>query len=573
MHYDISLILIFLRLKYLMVPIKHMMRKAQRLSAIAVIILLLTQGLWLPSNAQTYACDAGPLGYTPPTITYLANTPLTLNVIFQNSGTDTIPAGALQVSCMVNYGIPSTATVPFAIPPGHIDSIPVSGVVFPLGFCNLCSYTTLACDTNLSNDSLCATVPAATFTTTPWFDDFETTTPCVSHPGSIWQWGVPSASIIDTAHSGTKAWATILNGTYPNQGEDYFYTPVFQFSQVLPTDTYKLSFWHWCAQADTGEVSRVEYSADTATTWNQLGFIMDPMGTNWYNAIHYGVLCHFFCYPNSGWIYSSYIVPNQLFKNSGRIRFRFKFSSNASGVSDGWAVDDMGFMKIPQPDDVGVVRIEEPVGPPALSAPGYTEIKPYISFNANCNLIYDLAITLKNFGSNPQTSIPVSYTLYNGGPVHSTTWTGTLLSGDTVLHTIPNAFPAYIGTQTVSAYTQLPTDIVLANDSSTKNYFGEIFYCMSVEEIENHLFIRLGQNIPNPASHFTTIPCSFPTAGKVIFGLTDQVGRVLFSEEKDVAVGEMEYTMNVSELTPGMYIYFAEFEGRKVSGKMMVLRD
>lgn len=548
------------------------MRKSFQVRLIPAIALGLALAVCQPLSAQIYACDAGPLGFMGLWTVYPANQQTCVNVIYQNFGTDTIPAGALQVNCMVNYGIPSGVMVPVAIPPGKVDSIPVCGIWFPPGFNTLCAFTNLVCDSNPANDSLCHTQQALVYTAPPWFDDFETNNPCVIHPGGVWQWGVPTASIIDTAHSGTRTMATILNGTYPSLAEDYFYTPVFTFPYMLPTDTYRLSFWHWCAQADTGEVSRVEYSTDAGVNWNQLGFITDPMGANWYNNIKPGVLTHYFHYLNSGWMYSSYKITKSIVPGNGMIQFRFKFSSNSSGVSDGWAVDDLGFEKTLPPDDVGVVRIEEPVGPLSTIYPDHMEIKPYLPPNFYCSVYLDLQFTLKNFGSNPQTSIPISFTLFNGGPVLNTTWTGNLLSGDTVLHSIPQIFPAFLGKQNVTAYSVLSTDLIAYNDTSSKKYVGTINYCMSIDELVHQHFIRLGQNTPNPASITTKLPCHFPTAGRVRFGLTDLLGRELFSDEVNVPVGEMDYTLDVSGFPPGMYIYFAEFEGRRASGRMMVMR-
>jgi hypothetical protein len=237
------------------------------------------------------------------------------------------------------------------------------------------------------------------------------------------------------------------------------------------------------------------------------------------------------------------------------------------------AVDDLGFDKIPPPDDVGVVRIEEPAGIPSMSVPGYFDVIPYIPPIPQCMQIYNLTITLKNFGSNSQTNIPVSYILFNGGPVYTTTWTGTLLPDDTILHTVPNSFAVKTGTQTVSAYTQLPGDIIHTNDTSVKKYYGDITYCqLSIDETGSRNFIQIGQNSPNPASQLSIIPCYFPADGRARFGITDPMGRELFSEEVEVHPGDMEYLLDVSPFPPGIYIYFSEYENSKVCRKMMVMR-
>jgi hypothetical protein len=136
-----------------------------------------------PSEAQIYACDAGPAGYVNLPAVQYANTPVTLTVIYHNYGTDTIHAGSLSVGCMVNNGVPSNTLITWVLLPGQTDSVFVSGVVFPAGFSTLCAFTTLACDMNPANDSLCHTQQALVYTSPPWFDDFETTNPCIIHPG------------------------------------------------------------------------------------------------------------------------------------------------------------------------------------------------------------------------------------------------------------------------------------------------------------------------------------------------------------------------------------------------------
>ena len=72
-------------------------------------------------------------------------------------------------------------------------------------------------------------------------EDFENGDGGYAVTGSVWEWGIP-ASGPDQAHSGQRLWATVLDGSYPNDADARLETPSIDL-----TDIYKpqLSFWHW----------------------------------------------------------------------------------------------------------------------------------------------------------------------------------------------------------------------------------------------------------------------------------------------------------------------------------------
>ena len=101
----------------------------------------------------------------------------------------------------------------------------------------------------------------------------------------------------------------------------------------------------------------------------------------------------------------------------------------------------------PSADDVGVTAVVSPAG----------------SF---CAGTYSATVTITNFGTNTQTSIPVSYDVNGGTPVNET-WTGSLATGSSVSHTF--AVPANLSTPgpyTITAYTTLPGDAFPGNDGT-----------------------------------------------------------------------------------------------------------
>ncbi len=64
----------------------------------------------------------------------------------------------------------------------------------------------------------------------------------------IWAWGTPTSGP-GAAHSGTKLWATVLNGTYPNNGNARIITDTLDLSDC--TSPY-LQFWTWYVFAQGG---------------------------------------------------------------------------------------------------------------------------------------------------------------------------------------------------------------------------------------------------------------------------------------------------------------------------------
>lgn len=73
-------------------------------------------------------------------------------------------------------------------------------------------------------------------------------------------------------------------------------------------------------------------------------------------------------------------------------------------------------------------------------------------------------IRLKNFGSEPLTSVLVKYTIDNGAPL-SFAWTGNLAAGATADVVLPET-TVIVGTHTIRAYTELPNNIADPNNTN-----------------------------------------------------------------------------------------------------------
>ena len=85
--------------------------------------------------------------------------------------------------------------------------------------------------------------------------------------------------------------------------------------------------------------------------------------------------------------------------------------------------------------------------------------------------------------------------------------------------------------------------------------------------------LKLAQNYPNPFGGATTIEYSLSSAGFVQLAIYDISGReVKTLVEESVSAGEHEVSVDMGNLSPGVYIYRLEAEGNSLQKKMVLLR-
>jgi hypothetical protein len=618
--------------------------------------------------APQAACDAGVTKVITPTSLTQSGVALPVWIKFMNFGSNPIAAGTLSIAYKLNNGTPVVVTYLGGLAVGGVDSIQLPSVTLPIGNNTFCAYTILACDSNTFNDEICMGMYGQYKTNLPYFDDFESSNMWYKPAASTnWQYGTPSANIINSAYSGNKAWVTNLTGDYTNSADEYLYTPLFSFTGLGGTDTIILSFWHWNAMA-TGDYGTVQYSTNGGQSWSTLGFYMDPVGTNWYNVTTGGL--HYFSHTNSGWMYSAYKLSPGTFNGQSEVQFRFRLYTTASVTSNGWAIDNFSLSLPVVNDDVGISAINIPLGDtavgtvvnavvtiknyganvqnmlplelrlngnlitsetwtgtlPSQGTAQYTFVLPFTVPTASYTLcaktaltndpytmndevckslgvqpaFHDVGITtileplpdsigmicfwdsishiwykkdvvvrIRNFGQNTQTSIPINYTFYNGGTVYSDTWIGTLAANATVDYTLSTLFPPKLGAQQVCVETALIGDPVTSNNKACQSYTGRT--CIGLDDLERDGMV-LKQNIPNPAGHTTLIGYTIPEGGKVTFGVVNMIGQTLMNTTQTQSAGNHEVEVDVTALSAGVYYYFIEFNGQRLTRKMIVNR-
>lgn len=82
----------------------------------------------------------------------------------------------------------------------------------------------------------------------------------------------------------------------------------------------------------------------------------------------------------------------------------------------------------------------------------------------------------------------------------------------------------------------------------------------------------LSQNVPNPLNNSTTIEFTLPRAGKTRFMVINNMGQLIISENKFYPEGKHEILLDNLDLPQGIYYYAMEFEGKKITKKMIVTR-
>jgi hypothetical protein len=259
-----------------------------------------------------------------------------LKVQLRNYGQDTIYS--IPVSYKINGGQSITETwtgtlLPFTVT-NHTFINPYN---LPGGDYEICSFSSLSGDLDLSNDSLCnpfygvpvlAPIHSNNFEDTAYVNWITTS--------NIWEFGTPNSTnaIINAAYSGNNCWKTKLSGNYPASITDYLYTPYFNLSC---SDSVILSFMHRFDTEQNVDGGRIEYTVNSGITWE----ILDTTASsNWYNSTNLSTMGTKGWSGNSnGWKEVS-VALKRFERKPELIRFRFRFSSNASNNKNGWAIDD-----------------------------------------------------------------------------------------------------------------------------------------------------------------------------------------------------------------------------------------
>ncbi|HRS08353.1 MAG TPA: T9SS type A sorting domain-containing protein, partial [Bacteroidia bacterium] len=375
-----------------------------------------------PYNVQSHITDAS--GIMSATLTYTINngTPVSVPMTDLGNGdfTGQIPAVndgdsiCYSITALDNSGCANSAVFPTS---GCITFYASQGITFP--FCD-----------NFDLQNL-------------WTDS-------VGNANSThWQRG-QSTVWPGSAHSAPNIWEVGLDQQYVGSCISYLYSPTFSFIGVFNA---QIEFWINSNCENFWDGARLDYSTDNGLTWSVLGTnnTTFPTGQNWYNDDQLNSS------QTYAWTGSSQVISGApgwfkamhkltVLDNQTSVMFRFVFTSDASVQLDGFAIDDVCIF-VPPPQDAGVQIISQP----PVQAPA--------------GLCIPVEVTITNFGSQPITSTPVTYTSSTGA-TQTATWTGNLAPGASTVFTITPCLTIPSGPFTVCAYTSLPNDGLPFNDTT-----------------------------------------------------------------------------------------------------------
>ncbi|MGD9494529.1 MAG: T9SS type A sorting domain-containing protein [Bacteroidales bacterium] len=202
----------------------------------------------------------------------------------------------------------------------------------------------LPLDLNTANDSAAKTIISQPLISAyPYFDDAESIQ-VWSTQDTLWTKGVPAGTTINTAFSGSNAYATCNQGPFSGTPTSIIESPCFDMTNMsLPHVEFK-----YFANSDTlFDGTTFQYSTD-GITWNNIGNAGDTL--NWYNCEHISALATLA--DSTGWTGESQstwkLARHNLSMLTGQpwVRFRFVFSA-MNGGNDGFAFDDFSVYENP----------------------------------------------------------------------------------------------------------------------------------------------------------------------------------------------------------------------------------
>jgi hypothetical protein len=387
--------------------------------------------------------DAAVVAFVSPSGYYSAQgTSTPIMVTLKNFGMDTITT--MPVSYVYGNSTPITETWTGNLAPGDtISHLFATNITTMAGSNSLCAYTSLVADSNLNNDTLCMNYGGISLVVPTYADNFDTPPSMWVSAGSEWELGIPQGTNINTAYSAPNVWMTKLSSNYSDNGSSDLLSPYFDFTNASGAT---LKFMYNVDMMANDGVT-MYYSTDGGSTWITLGYVGDPLATNWYT--NQGGGNQWWGGQSSGWVQATYDL-SQFNNSTTPIQFKLHFFSNGSSNADGFAIDNFKVELPPIPYDAGVVSIDAPASGTTVGSMGNT-----------------VTVTVKNFGTNTLGNIPIHYTINGTGSVNeSVTVTGGLLPDSTTSFTFATTFQGPASDYNLCAFTSQAGDIYTSNDSA-----------------------------------------------------------------------------------------------------------
>jgi len=268
-----------------------------------------------------------------------------VGILYTNYGQNT--QNHFPVSYQINNGTWYTDTIVYDI--YHGESIywvfTHTADLSALGTYVIKATTGLAIDGDHANDTVVKIVTnAIAISTLPYTEDFESTNGDWYTEGtSSWAWGVPASTLINTAHSPTKAWKTNLAGNALTGEESYLYSPCMDFTNY-DNPFIELYVWHETTPM-MGSSAILEASIDGGTSWNIVG----PSDlTNWYVASLTGG--NSWTGSTGTWAYKKHALDFCGNQPGVKLRIHYMPGQFSMVPEEGIAIDDINIFECILPD-------------------------------------------------------------------------------------------------------------------------------------------------------------------------------------------------------------------------------
>ena len=404
-----------------------------------------------------------------------------------------------------------------------------------------------------------------------------------------WEWGTSA----EGAHSGSKVWATNLNGDYGNDADYNLDTPVL----TIPTES-TLQFYHKYNFENNWDGGQIQISTDGGNTFQ----ILTPNDDYPYSSVS---AIQGPCY--SGSINDWQLVTVDLSSyGPGDVIIRWHMASDGSVTRFGWNIDDLYINMVPVPlaqisGNIGVTGGDANSSQVIVSAGDYAtspstdgDYKLFVAPDS-----YDITTMLTGYEDGSYENIncqsgsvigdkdfvlhyltPVTNLTYLLNPVSGET--GIMLNWDSINNRSFSNYEVYkqhgsgmftkIGSPTENSY--YDTDVVnshyryyivasYSNGKSIKSNTVDIDYSTTDnDDINNPALVNsLKGNYPNPFNPETTIKFSTAKDSKVslkIYNIKGQLVKTLINENMNAGKHQIIWkgkNNNNKSVSSGVYLY------------------
>jgi photosystem II stability/assembly factor-like uncharacterized protein len=158
----------------------------------------------------------------------------------------------------------------------------------------------------------------------------------VNEGGDVWQRGVPTGALLNTAASGTNVYGTNLSGNYENNLKGYLTSKCYDLTTLAnPVLKFQMAF-----DLETNyDVAYVQYSTNQGVDWEILGSSTDP---NWYNSSANGCSnCVGGQWTGTDTNLTEYSYDLAAFSTQSNMIFRMVFHSDGYVNLEGVVIDDL----------------------------------------------------------------------------------------------------------------------------------------------------------------------------------------------------------------------------------------